>query len=257
MWVACKGGHGVTVAVLQIGWARLAALVALVASACTIWRGCMHEAHTMSTQDAHYVGPMRWGARGSGGGSGLGGRRQIVVAALAVLACTRQSLGVHETHIISTGVLIMWVPCVWKHGEAIEATLGRVKQVAMAALAASAHMRRRCGTHETHIMSMRVAHYVGPMRLGARGGRGGDGLGGLGRGRQTVTAAMAGVIWWRHVHKAHTTSTLGACFVGLVQMGGTGVCESGKAGTGARTYWGASRHTQERQLPMHVSGVWH
>jgi hypothetical protein len=40
--------------------------------------------------------------------------------------------------------------------------------------------------------------------------------------------AMAGVIWWQHVHKAHTTSTWSARFVGLVQMGGTNVCERGR-----------------------------
>jgi hypothetical protein len=70
------------------------------------------------------------------------------------------------------------------------------------------------------VMSIRVSHYVGPMHMGTQGGRGGDGFGGLGRVRQTAAVAMAGTIRWRCVYKAHTTSTLGARFVGLVQLGG-------------------------------------
>jgi hypothetical protein len=160
----------------------------------------MHEAHTMSTWGAHYVGPVHLEAWGSCGGDGL----------------------------------------------------GRVEQVA-----ASVHTRRHCGTHETHIMSMWVAHYVGPVCLGARGGHGGDGLGGLGRGRQTSTTAMAGAVWWWCVHEAHTTSTLGAHFVGLMQMGGTSVFERSKVGTGVRTYQGASEHMRERQAFTRASAVWH
>jgi hypothetical protein len=133
--------------------------------------------------------------------------------------------------------------------------LGRVEQVATAVLAASACTRRHCAMHETHIMSMWVAHYVGPVHLGAWGGHGGDGLGGLGRGRQMSTTAMAGAVWRRRVHEAHTTSTLGARFVGLMQMGGTSVCERSKAGTGVRMYQGTSGHAQERQAPTRASAV--
>jgi hypothetical protein len=54
------------------------------------------------------------------------------------------------------------------------------------------------------------------------------------------------------MHEAHTTSTLGAYFVGLVQMGGMSVCERSKAVTRARMYQGASGHTLLRAISRSV-----
>jgi hypothetical protein len=95
---------------------------ALTASARTIWRGRVHEAHTMSTQGAYYMGLMRWGMWGSGGRSGPGGRGKTVMATLAVSAHKRQSCGTYKTHIMSTWCARYVGPVVWKNRVAMQVT---------------------------------------------------------------------------------------------------------------------------------------
>jgi hypothetical protein len=61
-----------------------------------------HETYMMSTRGAHYVGPVSFGARVSGGGGGLGVLKQVATAVLAASARTRRRHGAHEIHIMST-----------------------------------------------------------------------------------------------------------------------------------------------------------
>jgi hypothetical protein len=71
--------------------------------ACTRQRLSGHETYMMSTRGAHYVGPVRFGARGRGGGGGVGGGlKRVATMVLAASVRTRRRCGAHEIHIMST-----------------------------------------------------------------------------------------------------------------------------------------------------------
>jgi hypothetical protein len=69
---------------------------------CTRQRLSGHETYMMSTRGAHYVGPVRFGARGGGGGGRVGGLKRVATTVLAASARTRRCCGAHEIHIMST-----------------------------------------------------------------------------------------------------------------------------------------------------------